>query len=275
MMATMNRGSGMATAGLAAWTALVVLFLLLPLAVIVAFSFNDSDFPALPIRSLTLKWYARFFASDELVQSLWNSLFVAITTTLLATCFGTLAAIGLARSGARTQQVLRPVLSTPMMTPRLVVGIALLSMYNLLTIDLSLWTVIVGHTVVAVPYVTLVVSARLIGLDPRIEEAAFDLGASRGRVIIDILLPLLRPAIVGSALIAFTLSFDEVVITFFTTGTENTLPTTIWAMLRFGITPEINAVSTLTMLATVGIALAAEAMLRAPRSARAVPDRTR
>jgi spermidine/putrescine transport system permease protein len=262
-----NRGSNLATIGLSAWTVLVILFLLLPLAVIVAFSFNDSDFPALPIRSLTLKWYARFFESEELVQSLWNSLFVALTTTLLATGFGTLAAIGLARSRARAQQYLRPILSTPMMTPRLVVGIALLSLYNLLAIDLSLWTVILGHTVVAAPYVTLVVSARLIGLDPRIEEAAFDLGATRARVIIDILLPLLRPAIVGSALIAFTLSFDEVVITFFTTGTENTLPTTIWAMLRFGITPEINAVSTLTMLATVALALGAVAMIRGGRPA--------
>lgn len=261
-MTAPHRGSALATAGLLAWTALVIVFLLLPLAVIVAFSFNDSDFPALPIRSLTLKWYARFFASEELVQSVWNSLFVALTTTVLATAFGTLAAIGLARSGARTQQIVRPILSTPMMTPRLVVGIALLSLYNLLMVELSLWTVIVGHTVVAVPYVTLVVSARLVGLDPRIEEAAYDLGATRARIIVDILLPLLRPAIIGSALIAFTLSFDEVVITFFTTGTENTLPTTIWAMLRFGITPEINAVSTLTMIMTVALALASEAMVR-------------
>jgi spermidine/putrescine transport system permease protein len=149
-----------------------------------------------------------------------------------------------------------------MMTPRLVVGIALLNMFNLLSMQLSLLTVIVGHTVVAVPYVILVVTARLVGLDPRIEEAATDLGATRTRVIVDILLPLLRPAVLGSALIAFTLSFDEVVVTFFTTGTENTLPTTIWAMLRYGITPEINAVSTLTMIATVVLALGAEAMIR-------------
>ena len=249
-------------AGLGLWTALVILFLLLPLAVIVAFSFNNSDFPALPMRGLTWKWYAKLFQSQDLLTALWNSVFVAIFTTVLATLFGTMAAIGLSRSGLRTQQILRPVLSTPMMTPRLVVGIALLTLYNMVSLDLSLWTVILGHTVVAIPYVILVVTARLIGLDPRIEEAAVDLGASRLRVIIDILLPLLRPAIIGSALIAFTLSFDEVVITFFTTGTENTLPTTIWAMLRFGITPEINAISTLTMVVTVAVALTAEMLIR-------------
>jgi spermidine/putrescine transport system permease protein len=246
---------------LLAWTVLVVLFLLLPLAVIGVFSVNDADFPSLPMHGFTLKWYVRFFESQELLTALWNSLFIAVITMILSTIFGTLAAIGLARSGSRVQKILRPALSTPMMTPRLVVGIALLNLYNLFAVGLSLWTVILGHTVVALPYVILVVTARLVGLDPRLEEAAFDLGASRWRVIFDILLPLLTPAVVGSALIAFTLSFDEVVITFFTTGTENTLPTTIWAMLRFGITPEINAVSTLTMLATVALALFAEAMI--------------
>ncbi len=258
----MTRGHGIGTFTLAAWTALVVLFLLLPLFVIVAFSFNDSDFPSFPMRGLTLKWYWRFLESEELLIALWNSTLVAFATMVLATTFGTLAAIGLARSGSRTQKYMRPMLSTPMMTPRLVVGIALLNMFNLLSMQLSLLTVIVGHTVVAVPYVILVVTARLVGLDPRIEEAATDLGATRTRVIIDILLPLLRPAVFGSALIAFTLSFDEVVVTFFTTGTENTLPTTIWAMLRYGITPEINAVSTLTMIATVALALGAEVMIR-------------
>lgn len=262
------RGGRFGTAVLAAWTVLVVLFLLLPLGVIVAFSLNDSDFPALPMRGLTLKWYARFFASEELLTALWNSILVVLATTVLATAFGTIAAIGLSRSGPRIQRVLRPALSTPMMTPRLVVGIALLNLYNLFAIDLSLWTVILGHTVVALPYVILVVTARLVGLDPRLEEAAFDLGASRTRVVVDILLPLLRPAVVGSALVAFTLSFDEVVITFFTTGRENTLPTTIWPMLRFGITPEKNAVSTLTMAATVALALAAEAMIRGGLGAR-------
>jgi spermidine/putrescine transport system permease protein len=272
-MRTTGRG-WLGNSALGVWTGLVVLYLLLPLGVIVAFSLNDSDFPALPMRGLTLKWYWRFFESKELVTAVWNSVLVAVATTVLATVFGTMAAIGLSRSGPRMQRVLRPALSTPMMTPRLVVGIALLTLYNLISLDLSLWTVILGHTVVAIPYVILVITARLIGLDPRLEEAAYDLGATRVRVVIDILLPLLLPAIIGSALIAFTLSFDEVVITFFTTGTENTLPTTIWAMLRFGITPELNAVSTVMMFVTVAVALTAEVMIRRGRVSRTSKNAT-
>ena len=250
---------------LAGWTALVILFLILPLLVIVVFSFNDRDLTALPLQGLSLKWYAKLLVSRDLIDALVNSLGVAIVVAALATVLGTLAAIGLAHLSPRSTGVMRAALSTPMMTPRLVIGIALLSLYNVARIDLSLVTVVFGHTVVAIPYVVLVVSARLVGLDPRIEEAARDLGASGIRVITDILLPLLKPAIIGAALIAFTLSFDEVVITFFTTGVENTLPTTIWSMLRFGITPEINAISTITMLLTVVAALAAEMVIRRAR----------
>ena len=252
--------------GLAAWTAVVIAFLILPLLVIVVFSFNDRDLTALPLGAPSLKWYAKLLESQELIDSLTNSLVVAAVVALVATLVGTFAAIGLARSSARTASIMRPILSTPMMTPRLVVGVALLSLYNLSAVQLSLATVVFGHIVIAIPYVVLVVSARLLGIDPRIEEAARDLGAGRLRVIIDVLLPLLRPAIIGAALIAFTLSFDEVVIAFFTTGTENTLPVTIWGMLRFGITPEINAISTLTMLLTIVAALTSEIVMRRTRT---------
>lgn len=244
---------------------MVIAFLTLPLLVIVVFSFNERDLTALPLGGLSLKWYQKLFESRDLIESLGNSLVVASVVAILATVIGTLAAIGLVRSSPRTASVMRPILSTPMMTPRLIVGIALLSLYNVAGINLSLATVILGHTVIAVPYVILVVSARMVGLDPRIEEAAYDLGARRFRVIVDVLLPLLRPSIVGAALIAFTLSFDEVVIAFFTTGVDNTLPVTIWAMLRFGITPEINAISTITMLLTIVTALTAEAVMRRTR----------
>jgi spermidine/putrescine transport system permease protein len=141
----------------------------------------------------------------------------------------------------------------PMMTPRLILGIALLTFYNFLSVDLSLATVIAGHVVIGLPYVVLIVSARLVGFDRSLEEAARDLGA--GPDAREITLPLLRPAIVGGALIVFTLSFDEVVVSFFTTGTQNTLPMTIWSMLRFGITPAINALATLTLVFSMAIAL--------------------
>jgi spermidine/putrescine transport system permease protein len=247
---------------LAAWTALVILFLLLPLAVIVLFSFNARDLTVLPMTGPSLRWYAKLFSSSELLDALANSLVIAMATMVIATALGTLASIGLRSLAPRTAGIARPLLSAPFMAPRLVVGIALLNAFSLAGVDLSLLTVVAGHVTIAVPYVLLVVSARLAGLDPAIEEAARDLGAGRLAVLRDITLPALRPAIISAALIAATLSFDEVVITFFTAGAQNTLPTTIWGMLRFGITPEINAVSTLAMGLTILLALAAERLLR-------------
>lgn len=247
---------------LACWTAGVVAFLLFPLIVIAVFSFNARDMTALPLSGPSLRWYAALWRSGALIDALVNSLAIATAAATTSAALGTGLAIGLSRLSPGLAGRLGAVLAGPIMTPHLVIGIALLNLYSLLDIDLSLVTVVLGHVVIATPYVLLVVAARLASLDPRIEEAARDLGASPLRVVRDILLPYLAPTIVSAALIAFTLSFDEVVITFFTVGNQNTLPTTIWAMLRFGITPEINAVSTLAMALTVVIALVAERALR-------------
>ncbi len=249
---------------LAAWTWAVVAFLLFPLLVIAAFSFNAQDMTALPLTGPSLRWYVALAQSGELTEALADSVAIALAASVLATLLGTSAAIGLSRLTPRWSGRLGAVLAVPMMTPHLVIGIALLNLYSLLDVELSLATVVLGHVVVATPYVLLVASARLAGLDPRVEEAAYDLGASALAVVRDILLPHLAPSLVGAALIAFTLSFDEVVITFFTVGNQNTLPTTIWAMLRFGITPQINALSTITMIITVALALVAERVLRRP-----------
>jgi len=151
--------------------------------------------------------------------------------------------------------------------PRLILGIALLTFFNLFQAHLSLATVVFGHVVFTLPYVVLIVSARLVGFNPALEEAARDLGAGTFTVFWRIVLPLLRPAIVGGALLSFTLSFDEVVVTFFTTGTDNTLPMMIWSMLRFGITPEINAVATFTILISGLAAVTAELMIRRSQKA--------
>ncbi len=247
---------------LAAWTACVIGFLLFPLAVIAAFSFSAQDMTALPLTGPSVMWYVALWNSGELIDALVNSLIIAATAAIISATLGTGLAIGLSRLAPGLSGRLRLILAAPMMTPHLVIGIALLNLYSLLQVDLSLVTVVLGHVVVATPYVLLVISARLGSLDPRIEEAARDLGASPTRVAIDILLPYLGATIVSAALIAFTLSFDEVVITFFTVGNQNTLPTTIWAMLRFGITPQINAVSTVAMVMTVAFALVAERVLR-------------
>lgn len=247
---------------LGTWTGCVIGFLLLPLLVIAVFSFSAQDMTALPLTGPSLRWYVALWRSGDLIDAVANSAVVAAAAAVVSATLGTGLAIGLSRTSPRVSGRLGAVLAGPMMTPHLVIGIALLNLYSLLGVDLSLLTVVLGHVVVATPYVLLVVSARLAGLDPRIEEAARDLGASAWRVTVDVLLPYLAPAVVSATLVAFTLSFDEVVITFFTVGNQNTLPTTIWAMLRFGITPQINAVSTLAMVLTVILALSGERLLR-------------
>lgn len=244
------------------WTGLVLIFLFAPLVVVAIFSFNSSEISIFPIKGLTLKWYAQMFRNDAFKEALVNSLIVAGFTVVIATSLGVMAATGIRSYAGRLKGPARALGTMPMMVPRLILGIALLTFYNMLQADLSLLTVIFGHVVIALPYVVLIISARLVGFDDSLEEAARDLGAGTFTVLREITLPLLRPAIVGSALMSFTLSFDEVVVTFFTTGTANTLPMMIWSMLRFGLTPEINAIATLTLAVSLVLALVGEMSLR-------------
>lgn len=258
---------------LALWTALVLLFLFAPLFLVMLFSFNDGDISIFPIKGFTLGWYARLAGNADFHAALVNSLLVAAATVAIATTLGVLAANGVHRYAPRWKTTLRSGAGLPMMVPHLILAIALLSSYNLLQIDLSLLTVICGHSIVAFPYAFLIVSARLVGFDPALEEAARDLGAGTWTVFREITLPLLAPAIFAGALISFTLSFDEVVVTFFTTGTDNTLPMVIWSMLRVGITPEINAIATLTIVVSCAMAGVAEIVMRRARLAPAAQEK--
>ena len=250
---------------LGAWTALVLVFLFAPLFLVVLFSFNTSEISIFPLQGFTFAWYGRLAGNDAFHSALINSFIVAAATVVLATGLGVAMATGVHRYGSRWRTALRSAAGLPMMVPHLILGIALLSFYNVVQVDLSLVTVIVGHSIVAFPYVFLIISARLVGFDQSVEEAARDLGAGTLTIFLEITLPLLAPAILAAALISFTLSFDEVVVTFFTTGTENTLPMMIWSMLRFGITPEINAIATLTIVVSCVMAAIAEIAIRRAR----------
>ena len=262
------RKDGWPAALLAAWFWLVLVFLFAPLVVVVLFSFNDSEISTLPLKGFTLSWYERMLSNTDLRASLVNSLIVSAFTVVISTTLGVMAAYGIHRYANRWKTALNAAAMMPIMVPRLILGIALLSFFNLFRADLSLATVISGHVVFSLPYVVLIVSARLVGFNSALEEAARDLGASTFTVFRLIVLPLLRPAIVGGALLSFTLSLDEVVVTFFTTGTDNTLPMMIWSMLRFGITPEINAIATCTILVSGIAALTAELMIRRAQKVR-------
>lgn len=259
----MRPGFDHARAGLLVWTSLLLLFLYLPLIVVVWASFNHTEVIRFPIRGYSLVWYEKLFSNRHMHDALANSLIVAVCTAVFSVSIGVPLAVGIQRFNNRTRQILAAAVSTPMMAPRLIVGIALLSMFVLAGFPLSLTSVVAGHSVIALPYVVLIVGARYASLDRYTEEAAWDLGSSRLRTFLEITLPQLKPSIIGAVLISFTLSFDEAVVSFFMAGVETTLPVQLWSMLRFGITPEINALATLTLVVSILIAVLAEVSIRA------------
>ena len=245
---------------LATHTVLVYLFLWLPIAVLAVFSFNAGRQTAI-WRGFTLDWYRRLLANDALLASVRNSLLVAALTTLIATVIGTLAALALRRAGSHGGTL--ALLFLPMVIPEVVLGAALLTFFGTVGLRLSLVTVVIAHVVFSVSYVTLVVRARLAGLDPALEEAARDLGAGPVETFRRVTLPLIFPGIAASALLVFTLSIDDYVVTSFVAGVgATTLPLHVYSMLRVGVTPEVNAVSTLLLAGTIGLIVAAQWLLR-------------
>lgn len=249
---------------LMAHTALVYLFLWLPIGVLAVFSFNTGKQTAV-WRGFTLDWYRRLLANDALLASVRNSLAVAALTTLIATVLGTLAALALRRPTTRGRGPTLALLFLPMVMPEVVLGAALLTFFGTIGLRLSLTTVVLAHVVFSVSYVALVVRARLAGLDPALEEAARDLGAGPFETFRRVTLPLILPGIAASALLVFTLSIDDYVVTSFVAGVgSTTLPLHIYSMLRVGVTPEVNAVSTLLLAGTIVLIVAAQRLLRAP-----------
>jgi spermidine/putrescine transport system permease protein len=236
--------------------AFIVTFLYLPIAFMILFSFNKARVVGLPITGLTLDWYHVALSNRLLLDAVWNSVVVAVAVALLATIIGTMAAFPLVRGGLPFPGVTRVVATMPIMFPGMLLGIAILIfLRSVLDLDLSLWTVIAGHLVFTTPFVILIVAARLQGFDRRLEWAAADLGAAPRSIVRHIILPLIWPAILAGFLISVTLSIDEFIITFFTVGPQLTLPIYIYTQIKFGVTPEVNAIATLLLAATLGALL--------------------
>ena len=236
-----------------AFIASVVLFLTLPLMLVIVFSFNVSALTSLPLTGLTLNWYARLFGNESFWPALRASLVIGVTVALLSVVIGTLAALGLARMPRRWAAIAMTSLSAPMMLPSLIIGIALLSYFvRFLKIPLGLPTVVLSHLVIVAPFVVAILHARLASFDWSLVESAQDLGASPSRAFFTVTLPIVQPTIVGAGLIALALSLDDFVITFFTIGSGNTLPTMVWGMVRTTLDPSINAVATLLILLSIG-----------------------
>lgn len=233
--------------GFAAIAALIFLFLYIPIFVLVAFSFQESKVLSWPIEAWSLDWYRLLLEDRELQRSVLNSLIVATSCVAVTTAIGVPLALALRRIGGRLGALLEQTMLMPLIIPQLITGLALLIILNRSGAGLSLASVILGQSIVWMPIVVTQVYARLQQLKANLEQASMDLGANRLFTFFLVTLPTIRTAVIGSALLVFTLSFDELPVTFFLTGAENTLPMHIWSMLRIGITPEINAIASLTV----------------------------
>ncbi len=233
------------------WCAGVYAFLHIPILVLVLFSFNDSKF-SVAWEGFTLKWYARLWERQDIVDGLVASLWVATTSTLIATVLGTLLALALARGAFPGRRWLEMLLYVPVVTPEIVVGISLLVLFVAMGLPLGLTTVVIAHVAFNLTYVVVVVLARLAGMDRSLEEAAMVLGADEVTTFWRITVPQLFPGILSGAMLAFTMSFDDYVITSFVTGPgSGTLPVVVYTMVRKNIEPSINAISTLVLVGTV------------------------
>jgi spermidine/putrescine transport system permease protein len=233
--------------GLLIYTSLVFAFLFAPVLIVVLFSFNRTAALTFPFEGWSLRWYRAVFASPEYRGAIVASLKVALATVAIVGAVGTLAAIAVTRYSFRGREALRSVVLLPAALPGLFIGIGLLSLYVRTHVDLSLGTAAVGHVIYTLPYFFLVASSRLLRFDPLLEESARDLGASSFTTFRRVTLPIIAPALIAGALVVFSLSWDEVLITFFTIGSQNTLPLLIYSRVRQAVDPSINAISALLL----------------------------
>lgn len=229
----------------------VLCFIYLPLFIIILYSFNPEVVNAFPMKGFSLQWYEKLMENSSIWKSLKNSMVVAFYGVTCALVLGIPGAFALYKFNFPGKVIFRRLVMMPLMLPGIVTGVSLLNFFILSGARLSLTLVILGHITFLIPVIMTQVYARLERIDPALEEASMDLGASRIQTFLHVTLPNIRTSIIGAALLAFTISLDEVPVTFFLTGRDNTLPLEIWAMLRTGITPEINAISTIIILFSV------------------------
>ena len=233
----------------------VFAFLYLPIAVLILYSFNGEGVGGFPPRHLTLGWYRILFADGPIWDSVLNSLQVAAAAVVIALGFGVPAALALDRTQFFGKALFRRLVLLPLILPGIITGLSLLMLFNVSGTKLSLLTIILGHGTALISVATTEVFAGLQKLDRAQEEASLDLGANHWKTFWRITFPNLRVSLIAAALLIFTLSLDEIAVTFFLIGRDNTLPLEIWSRLRRGITPEINAISTLILLFSIATIL--------------------
>lgn len=234
-----------------AFAGLVYLFLYAPIAVLVFFSFNSSRSTQV-WTGFSTQWYGELLRDGSILSAFRNSLIVGVSATVIATAIGTLLALAMTRHGFRGKNFADSTIYAATVMPEIVVGVSLLAFFVTVQMQLGLVTITIAHVAFCISFVTIVVRARLSGMDRSVEEAAQDLGANPVTTFFRVTLPLIFPGVMAGALLAFTLSFDDFVITFFVSGTgSSTLPLKIYSMIKFGVSPVINALSTVVLAVTL------------------------
>jgi spermidine/putrescine transport system permease protein len=232
-------------------------FLFAPIVLVILFSFNSSR-SLQQFDGFSLRWYETFFESESLRDSLIASIQIALVTMVIATILGTMLAYGLVRARTRWSDSANVLMLVPLVTPEVVAGASALLLFTQVGLELSLTTIILAHITFSISYVTVVVRARIAALGRQVEDASMDLGATRWQTFRLVTLPALWPAIIAAGLLCFALSFDDFVLSFFTTGeSPQPLPVRIWTQIRFGVRPTINAIGTfMLVISTLSIGLA-------------------
>ncbi|WP_428687594.1 ABC transporter permease [Roseibium sp.] len=245
------------------YTMLVYLFMFLPVAVVVLLSFNASQFGSFPMTGLSFRWFVELANNDAILRAFRTSIILGSLTAVISTTLGVLASLALVRYQVPGSNMISTLLIAPILVPEVVLAVALLLFLNFLSINKSFVLLLMGHVIFTLPFVILVVQARLVGIRRDYEEAALSLGASPVQAFFQITLPLLAPAVFAGMLFAFTISFDDITGTlFWKPGGVETVPTQIFAMLRNSISPEINALGTVMIFLTVGLPLLGLALAR-------------
>jgi spermidine/putrescine transport system permease protein len=239
----MRQSAWLKSAAIAAYV-----FLYAPLVIVVIYSFNDSNMNAQWV-GFTLKWYDKLFHNEQMLTAAWNSLIIGLTASAVSTVLGTMAGYAMYRFRLK---LLPAMVIAPIAIPELLMGVSLLLFFVMLNVTLGMLSILLAHIAFCIGFVAIVVRARLAGLDESLIEAARDLGATPWQAFRLVTLPLIIPGVIAGALMAFTLSIDDFVITFFTAGPDSqTLPLVIYTMVKITVTPEVNAVSTLLMFLTL------------------------
>ena len=229
----------------------------IPIILTVVYSFNASKISSV-WEGFSLKWYRELFGDRDIREALVNSIILGALSCVLAVVIGTTGALGMHRKKSRWNDTIAYVSMLPIMIPEIILGMVFLSVFSLMGLPFGMVTLVIAHTTFCVPYIYSMVKARLAGMDRSLEEAALDLGASPVRVFFDVTLPLIMPAVLSGAMLAFAMSFDDVVISIFVTGPAvNTLPVKIYTKMKTGVTPEINALAAVMLAVTILLLIAA------------------